>query len=49
LGISSENPFLFGLSITQILGILILFSVVTTLSYINAKEYEKENRSQSAS
>lgn len=34
----------FELSLTQIIGAIILFGVVTTLSYINKKEYEQEER-----
>ncbi|MFX0184429.1 MAG: EamA family transporter, partial [Candidatus Hodarchaeota archaeon] len=37
----------FGLTLTQLLGAIILFSAVTTLSYINAKEYEKEKQYKS--
>ncbi|MFX0123944.1 MAG: DMT family transporter [Candidatus Hodarchaeota archaeon] len=33
----------FGLSLSQIIGALILFGVVTTLSYINTKEYEQDS------
>ncbi|MHA2226940.1 MAG: DMT family transporter [Candidatus Hodarchaeales archaeon] len=32
----------FGLSLTQLLGAILLFGVVTTLSYINVREHEKE-------
>ncbi|MFW9906857.1 MAG: EamA family transporter, partial [Candidatus Thorarchaeota archaeon] len=34
----------FGLSPTQIIGALILFGVVSTLSYVNKKEYEQETQ-----
>ncbi|UCG01211.1 MAG: EamA family transporter [Candidatus Heimdallarchaeota archaeon] len=37
----------FTLSLTQIIGALILFGVVTTLSYINTKEYEQEKKENS--